>query len=170
METSTASRSDRVFASLVSGGWGAAAVALVFLVVDTVRGDPFYTPSLMGSVAFLGALPAEVAEVRVDLMAPFTVIHFLLFTVVGFVATQTYDRYAGPVGHPVALAAGLFVALTLGATSASLLVVPGLLASLGVGAVLVANAAASAAMATLIHRTLRGVVVSRVLARATGSA
>lgn len=37
-------RTDVVFASLVSGAWGAAAVALVFLAIDAVRGDPFFTP------------------------------------------------------------------------------------------------------------------------------
>jgi hypothetical protein len=148
-------RTDIVFASLVSGGWGAAAVALVFLAIDTVRGDPFFTPSLMGSVTFLGAAAAAGTEVRVDLMALYTVLHFILFTAVGFAASTAYDRLAGPAGRPFALAGGLFAALTLGTVAVNALLVPGLFAVVGAAAIMAANALASVIMAWLVHRTLR---------------
>ena len=39
----------------IAGCIGAAAVAVWFLVVDTVNGRPFFTPAMLGSAVFWGA-------------------------------------------------------------------------------------------------------------------
>ena len=38
-----------------AGCIGAAAVAVWFLIVDTVNGRPFFTPAMLGSAVFWGA-------------------------------------------------------------------------------------------------------------------
>ncbi len=63
------------------------AVATWFLIVDAVQGRPFFTPSALGSVLFLGA--ESLAEVNVSLWitAAYTPVHYAIFLAIGFVAT-----------------------------------------------------------------------------------
>lgn len=77
---------------LVNGLVGAAAVALWFLVLDIVRGRPFYTPGALGSLLFLGA--ASPAEVRVGaaLIAAYTVLHLAAFAGVGLLLEWSAGR------------------------------------------------------------------------------
>ena len=53
-----------------SGAVGAAVVALFFLVLDTVRHEPFYTPSLMAGAVLAGAAPEAAAPVNVRVHWP----------------------------------------------------------------------------------------------------
>lgn len=77
---------------LLTGLVGAGAVALWFLVLDIVRGRPFYTPGALGSLLFLGA--ASPAEVRVGaaVVAAYTVLHFAAFAAVGVVLEWSARR------------------------------------------------------------------------------
>lgn len=68
---------------LTTGLIGAGAVALWFLVLDVIRGSPFYTPAALGSVVFFGAeSPAEVV-VRPGVIAAYTILHLAAFAAVG---------------------------------------------------------------------------------------
>ncbi len=145
---------DVKFASLFSGALGSAAVALLFLVIDSTRGEPFFTPSLMGSVLFLGTSPVEASVVRMDLMAAYTVVHFIAFTVLGAAVTVSYARSESMPRHPLILATILLAVLTVGAVAVDRLFVPGLLATVGGLPLAVANTAAALVMGTFIHRTL----------------
>lgn len=144
------------FASLLSGAYASATVALFFLAVDTVRGEPLLTPSLMGSVVILGETPSADLPLRLDMMAYYSLVHYVVFTLLGTAATLTYARLPGFLGRPYALAAGILAALLAGELLITAVWLPGLVATIGTWAVGFANLAAALVMAGFIHRTLTG--------------
>lgn len=73
----------RLLRGLTTGLVGAFAVAVWFLVLDTVAGRPLYTPAALGSLVFLGAAgPGEVVR-TLGTVGGYTLLHFLVFGVVG---------------------------------------------------------------------------------------
>jgi hypothetical protein len=64
---------------VVAGIIGAATVALWFLVIDTIQGEPFRTPQIL-AVAFLQASPGPSAVLL------YTLVHGLAFAVFGIAA------------------------------------------------------------------------------------
>lgn len=70
----------------VSGVLGASVVALWFLLVDTLAGAPFFTPTMLGA-ALLRVDPATAAPgLAFGLVAAYTVFHFAAFLGVGTLA------------------------------------------------------------------------------------
>lgn len=91
------SAADLVYDSFSAGAIGGLAVALTFLVVDSVFDHPFFTPSLLGQALFFGAAPASVTHVSIKAMAWFTPVHFIVFFFVGLVGAvlvRTMERSA----------------------------------------------------------------------------
>jgi hypothetical protein len=148
------SRDTLWFASLLSGAYGSAAIALLFLTIDAVRGDPFFTPSLMGSVILMGATPAADLPIRLDAVAYFSIIHLVLFVALGAAATRVAAHPTMLLRPPVFLAVGIAAVLTLGLVLAGTVVFPGLLATMGFGPMLLANVGAAAVMAGFIRSVL----------------
>jgi hypothetical protein len=75
----------------IAGLVGAATIALWFLVVDTLRGHPLYTPSLLGTALFRGrdAIASPEAHAISPLMVVlFTLVHGLIFVVTGQIAAR----------------------------------------------------------------------------------
>lgn len=80
---------------LIAGLIGAAAVAIWFLIVDTVSGAPLFTPAMLGRAAFLG-FDASPATVELAPVAAYTALHVTAFVLVGTIAaafTQLIDRF-----------------------------------------------------------------------------
>ena len=79
---------------IVTGLVGAAAVAIWFLVVDTVGGRPLYTPALLGAVLAGSPDAALAAEggSRLSYAALYTVVHLLAFAALGVLATFLVHR------------------------------------------------------------------------------
>src|SRR5262249_30674613 len=71
---------------LVAGVVGAAVVALWFLLIDTVKGHPFFTPMVLGSALFRGG--ATAAPVDFEVVLTFTWVHVLVFLVIGIAAAR----------------------------------------------------------------------------------
>ena len=72
----------------VAGLIGAGCVALWFLVVDAISGQPFYTPAMLGSAVFWGLRdPARVA-VAFPPVIGYTLLHVVAFVVVGVIAAS----------------------------------------------------------------------------------
>jgi hypothetical protein len=73
---------------LVAGFIAAAVFAAWFLLVDVVQGQPFATPAYMSGLlfSFTTALPATAR------LAAFTLIHFLVFGVIGVIVSVLSDR------------------------------------------------------------------------------
>jgi hypothetical protein len=66
-----------------AGFLGAAAVALWFLVHDSLRGRPLLTPSVLGQVFLLGSEHPVTTSVDFGAMVMYTVVHFLAFLLFG---------------------------------------------------------------------------------------
>jgi hypothetical protein len=72
---------------IIAGVIGATAVAVWFLIVDTIAGRPFFTPmllgdALMGVFARRGSLPIESATA---LIAIYTFFHYVAFCIAGII-------------------------------------------------------------------------------------
>lgn len=70
----------------VVGLIGAAAVAVWFFLVDLMAGRPFFTPAMLGSAVFLGVREAANVEVAFPAVIGYTMLHVVLFTLVGMIA------------------------------------------------------------------------------------
>jgi hypothetical protein len=78
-----------VLRGAIAGLFGAAALALWFLIVDTIRGTPFATPGfLAGIVLGRGAIDMSAAAIGL-----YTLVHAAVFVVVGVVVAIAVDRF-----------------------------------------------------------------------------
>lgn len=71
---------------IVAGLIGAATIAIWFLILDTVKGRPLYTPTVLGTALFRGGagLPSpESLPPSFELILWFTWVHVLVFVVIG---------------------------------------------------------------------------------------
>ncbi|HKJ01359.1 MAG TPA: hypothetical protein VJ997_02860, partial [Longimicrobiales bacterium] len=103
---------DIAYGSFYSGAVGGAVVAFVFLAADVMAGRPLFTPSLLGSVVFLGQSAADVTGVNLVAVALFTGVHFVAFGCLGVLSTMLFraalERDMAPT---VVTGAALFVAM-----------------------------------------------------------
>lgn len=147
--------SSRVFQEgIVAGVLAAVAVALWFLVFDTLRGQPLYTPSVLGSALFgRGASLAglESSPVSVEKVLMFTWVHGMVFAALGGIAAwllAVAERFP-QVGFGIIL---LFVIFEACFTGAAMLIAGPILQALTWPAIGVANLLAAAVMAAYLWR------------------
>lgn len=83
----------------VAGGViGAAAVAMWFLIVDTIAGQPFYTPAVLGAGVFRGLSATELTQMPESvgwLIVGYTVVHGVAFIFAGLIialAVSLFER------------------------------------------------------------------------------
>lgn len=71
---------------LIAGAIGATGVALWFLIVDTVAGQPFHTPAVLGSalVSVFGSAPGDGAP---TFIIAYTIFHYAVFAGLGILLT-----------------------------------------------------------------------------------
>ena len=81
-----------VIEGLITGLYGAAAVAVVFLVFDALTRVPFHTPAALGSFLFLGASSPEQVRISFGVVAAYTVVHLVGFALVGVVFAWSAER------------------------------------------------------------------------------
>jgi hypothetical protein len=133
----------------LAGIVGAGAVALWFLVLDSIAGRPFYTPSVLGTALFrrgAGLESLETLPVSYEMVWMFTWVHVLAFAVLGGIASRLLaaaERNPS-VGFGVLL---LFVVFEAGFTLAAAVFALPVLQALTVPSIVVANLLAAAAMA-----------------------
>ncbi|UCE85835.1 MAG: hypothetical protein JSU66_16145 [Deltaproteobacteria bacterium] len=123
---------------VLSGILGAAVVAAFFLLLDFVRGEPLHTPSLLGSVLFLGKSVEEVTTVSAMIVFAYTGLHVLVFMFAGAILAWMVSQFeANPqFGMVLLLIFLLFEAVLFGF---EVTVVPSLVGELGAWAVGLAN-------------------------------
>jgi hypothetical protein len=68
---------------VITGAIGAGAVALWFLILDTLAGRPFFTPAALGSAVLLGAQSPADVHVTLGVVLAYTMLHVLAFLAVG---------------------------------------------------------------------------------------
>ncbi len=72
---------------LVAGLIGAASVAVWFLLVDVVAGQPLFTPAMLGDAVFWGERNPDTVDVTFARVIAYTMLHFVAFGVVGMIAS-----------------------------------------------------------------------------------
>jgi len=77
---------------LITGLYGAAAVAVAFLLFDALTRVPFQTPAALGSFLFLGASSPEQVRISFGVVAAYTVVHLVGFALVGVVFAWSAER------------------------------------------------------------------------------
>ena len=68
---------------ILCGIVGAGIVAVWFLLLDLARGQPFFTPSLLGGVLFLGESVQDITAVNTIAVFAYTGFHGMLFLLAG---------------------------------------------------------------------------------------
>ena len=153
--------STRVYQDgIIAGILGALAVALWFLIFDSARGRPFYTPSVLGTALFgrgASLAPLEATPVSMDMVLMFTWVHGLVFAALGGIAAWllAVAERSPHVGFGIIL---LFVVFEACFTMAAYLLAAPILHALTWPAVVIANLLAAAVMAGYLwwrHPALR---------------
>jgi len=139
---------------ILAGLVGAGTIALWFLILDTIRGRPFYTPTLLGTALFRGgaALTApEQVPASLELVLSFTWVHVLAFLLIGVGGARllALAERDPDFGFGIVL---LFVIFEFGFVLVSLAFAESVLHVLAWQAVLVGNLLAAAAMAAVFRR------------------
>lgn len=134
-----------------AGAIGAAVVALFFLISDAIRHDPFYTPSLVGSVLFKGETPGPNVPVDLAMVALFSIVHGLAFVLFGLVYDFVLSRMKHTPDLPL-IAISSFVLLEVGVVAIADALAPGLAPLIGYGSIGAANALAAVGMAVWLRR------------------
>jgi len=130
---------------IIAGILAAAAVAVWFLIVDSLAGRPFYTPAVLGTALFGRGAGLEHVTVSLDTVAMFTWVHGLAFAALGGIAARLLavaERNPG-LGFGIVL---FFVIFQCGFTTAMAFVAPAVFSVLGWASIFVANLLAAATM------------------------
>ncbi len=130
---------DLIFDSFYAGAIGGSVVALFFLLVDLLDGQPLFTPSLMGSVLFLGVAAEDVARLQLNAVAYYSLVHIVTFGALGGVIAFLVHEVELHARHPVVVLFVLFAVLEVGFFFLAPLAVPGVIARLGIHRVGIAN-------------------------------
>ena len=144
---------DVIYDSVYAGGFGGSAVALFFFVVDLLDGgEGFATPSLMGSVLFLGASPESVTEINMQAVAYYTLAHFAIFGLLGFLLALLVHEVELHSRHPIIIFATAFLIFEGAFFGGAMFWMPEVLEVIGPGRIAWANALGALAMsAFLLH-------------------
>lgn len=139
---------------IIAGIIGAAVIAIWFLIVDTIKGRPLYTPSVLGTVLFRPGGNLAVPEnlpISFQMVLVYTWVHGMVFCVIGGIAA----RLLGAAERKPDLGFGillLFVVFEFGFLVAAMLFASELLHALAWQEVLVGNLLAAAAMSAYFWR------------------
>jgi hypothetical protein len=97
---------------IIAGLIGATSIAIWFLIVDTVAGRPFQTPTVLG-IGLLSVFGPRGDEGPVAQVLAYTIFHYGIFLGIGIVVSYIVHR-AEQDDTVLAVALILFVALELG--------------------------------------------------------
>jgi hypothetical protein len=130
---------DFVYEAFYCGAIGGSIVALFFLLLDAIRGEPFFTPSLIGQVLFEGVTAHEVVDLRLDMVAYYSAVHFATFGMLGGAVALAVREVELHSRNPVGILLGLFVFVEWAFFVATWVFLPGVMDVLGPFRVAFAN-------------------------------
>ena len=139
---------------ILAGLMGAATIAVWFLALDSIKGRPFYTPSVLGTALFRGGAGIEHPQAlapNFEMVVSFTWVHVLAFLIIGVAASRLLGlaERNPSFGFGIVL---LFVVFEFGFLLACMLFAEPVLRALTWPEVLVGNLLAAAAMAAVFWR------------------
>ena len=146
----TGTIADTLYDAFYSGGIAGSIVALFFLVLDAIEGQPFFTPSLMGTVLFSG-VPAEAATgSRLDMMAYYTATHFVAFTLLGLGIACLVREVELHTRHPAIVLLVSFILLEVAFFAVASVLMPGVVERVGPARIAAANLLAAAGISAFL--------------------
>jgi len=138
-----------------AGSTGGSIVALFFLLLDTIQGRTFFTPSLMGTVLFTSTPAQSVAGVRMDMVAYYTLVHFAVFGILGGVVAILLRQVELHSRHPAVMLVTIFLLTEVAFVAAAATLMPGVVAVVGAPKIVAANLLGAAGMASFLLATHR---------------
>jgi hypothetical protein len=96
-----------------TGAIGALIVAAWYLIVDTAEGQPLHTPNVLGRILFRVSLPPGVRQIMPNAVLGYTVIHFMIFTLMGMGLTLLVHMASRNIALRMGVWIGLVVAFGL---------------------------------------------------------
>jgi hypothetical protein len=141
---------DLVYDAFWIGAIGGSIVALFFLGIDLWNGQALFTPSLMGSVLFLGDAAETVSDVRLDMVSAFTVAHYAAFSLLGIAIAVLVHELELHSKHPLITGIAIFLLAEIGFFGAAALFMPGVVDVVGAGWIGAANLLAAAGVALFL--------------------
>ena len=149
-------RGDLAYGAFYSAGLGGTVVGLMFLVLDAANGQSLFTPSLLGAALFYGASAETYAEININAVALFSMVHIVGFGALGAFGSAVYQTlFARGKSAMIPTGIAIFVASEGLFLLASASVMPGVAERIGHSLVLIANALAAATMAGFLHWAYR---------------
>jgi hypothetical protein len=139
---------------IVAGVIGASTIAVWFLLLDTLNGQPLHTPTILGTALFRQGAGLESPgdlKISLEMVFMYTWVHFLVFCVLGGVASKllVLAEQNLNLGFGIIL---FFVVFEFGFVVAAFIFAEPLLHALAWPAILVGNLMAAAAMAAYFWR------------------
>jgi hypothetical protein len=95
---------------LIAGLLGGFVVAAWYFVFDALAGRPFHTPNVLGKVFFRGDLDPGLRSIVPEVVAGYTVLHLVIFALVGIGLTYLVHLAARNLALRMGLWIGLVVA------------------------------------------------------------
>ena len=90
IESHTRRKTTSLLEGIIAGTVGATTLVLWFLILDTIRGQPLYTPTVLGTALFNGgaglSAPLSLAG-SVETVVGYTWVHWLIFVALGGMAS-----------------------------------------------------------------------------------
>jgi len=139
---------------LLAGLAGAAPTAAWLLLLDTIRGHPLYTPTVLGTALFRHAAGLESPQtlaVDSEIVLSFTWVHVLVFLVIGIAAARLIALAERDPNFGFGIVI-LFVVFEFGFVLACMVFAEPVLRALTWPEVMVGNLFAAAAMAAVFWR------------------
>jgi len=130
---------------VLAGMIGAAVVAVWFLLFDVLLREPFYTPSLIGSVLFLGLDVHMVTGVNTSMVFAYTGLHGALFLIAGTAIAWMFSLVERNPQFGLVLVL-LFLLVQSVIFGFEVTIVPNIVGALGAWAVAMANLLSAVAM------------------------
>jgi hypothetical protein len=149
-EARVRTRADLAYESLYCAAIGGSVIALFFLVIDAWNGQPLFTPSLLGGVLFGRQAAETISEVRIDWVAYATILHFIVFGVIGTAVAIVAHEVELHSRHPAQVLFGVFAVIEWIFLVAGMFLLPGVISTLGFWRVAGANLLAAAGIAAFL--------------------
>jgi len=142
-------KSDPYLEGIVAGTIGAATVAVWFLILDTIKGRPLYTPSVLGTAFFRPRVAPPLPEslqISFELVLVYTWVHWMVFCVIGEAASLLLRKAERnpDLGFGILL---LFVVFEFGFLVVAMLFAEAILRAIAWQEILLGNLIAAAVMA-----------------------
>ena len=145
---------------MVAGIIGAVTIAIWFLILDTVKGRPLYTPTVLGTVLFRrreGFASLENLPVSSEMVLMYTWVHGLVFCIIGMAASRllALAEQNPDYGFGILL---FFVIFEVGFLAIAMALADPVLQALAWPAVLLGNLLSAAAMGAYLLRKHPGIL------------